>query len=367
MNILFTYEYTFHKFGFGGGQVIALNFLEAMSKMGHSVSICCAGADDNSYSKYYNFYFSGKYSKSFSSIQAAIHSIKVIKKLKPDLVCSFTGEAFAVSFYCNRNKINFCNYIAAPTLPVFNFGSPLHSLINVRFYLTHFFQFLGARKTSRNFSISNYTLKQLIKNWSIPEKNIVNIGCGISNDFITNEESRSIRVFDICTVGRIEFNQKPINITASALSQITTWNKWLIVGSGHDEEKFKSLIDKYQISSKTEILGSLNNSEIAKLLRKTKISILLSTKESFLISAYEAIASQNILIVSDVAQIRDDFASFPTVFILNSNSEDEIKNLVNHITKNYDELYMYSHLAKKYLIENYTWDKVATKLLERFI
>jgi glycosyltransferase involved in cell wall biosynthesis len=367
MTILFTYEYTFHQFGFGGGQVIALNFLEALSKMGHSVSICCAGADDNCYSKYYEFYFSGKYSKLFSSIQAAIHSIKVINKIKPDLVCSFTGEAFAVSLYCNKKKINFCNYIAAPTLPSFNLSNPLHSLINIRFYLTHFFQFLGVRKTLTNFSISNYTLKQLIINWGIPEKNIVNIGCGISNDFITNEDSRSIRVFDICTVGRIEFNQKPINITASALSQSTLWKKWLVVGSGHDEEKFKSLIDKYEISSKTEILGSLNNSQIARILRKTKISILLSTKESFLISAYEAIASQNILIVSDVAQIRHDFTGFPTVFILNSNSEDEIKSLVNHILKNYDELYKYTYVAKKYLIDNYTWDKVATKLLERFI
>ncbi len=369
MKILFTYEYTFHKFGFGGGQVIALNLMESLSKMGHNVSICCAGYDDSKYSKNknYNFYFSGKYSKYFSSIQSSFHSLRIIKKIKPDLVCSLTGESFLISNYCKKKNINFCNYICAPTLPIFKLNNPLISLRNIRYNLTHFFQFLGVIQSEFNFSISNYTYNQLIKNWNINDKKVINIGCGVSNSFFNNNKNEKNRIIDVCTVGRIEFNQKPINITAKALKQNSIWSKWVIVGNGHDETKFKTLIKKYGLNKKVKFLGKLNNSEISDLLSKTKVSVLVSTKESFLITAYEAIASKNILIVSDVAQISYDFSSFSSVLILKKNSEKEINKLLNFSLKNYDDLYKNTEDAKNYVLANYTWNKVAKKLIKPFI
>ena len=363
MKILFTYEYTFSKFGFGGGQVIALNLIEVLKSRGYEVAISCNGEREIEYSENVKFFYSEKKSGTFSSILAAFHAVRVIRKFKPDLVCSFTGEAFAVALYCNWNNIKFCTYIAAPDLPVFSLRRPIRSALNCRFYLTHFFQFLGVKQTKNNFTISEYTLNHIVKNWGIPKEHVKNVGCGVSNEFLGASLPLEDRIVDICSTGRIEFNQKPINITAEALFKYNVWHKWFIVGTGHDQMQLMKLLEQYGISSKVEFFGSLPNKRVAQLLRAVKVSILVSTKESFLISAYEAIASQNILVVSDVAQIRYDFEKFPTVFILKENSSEEITRYLQHILTNYLELYGLTYLARDYVLKNYTWDKVANNFL----
>lgn len=369
MKILFTYEFSFKKYGFGGGQVIALNFMNSLTRMGHSVSICCAGSDDGFFSKKsnYKFYFNNKKPNVFSSIQSAFHSIRIIKKIKPDLVCSFTGEAFAISYFCNKNDINFCTYIASPTLPYFSFKNPILSIKNIRYSLSHFFQYIGALQSKKNYSISEYTYKQLIDNWRVSEETIENLGCGVSDNFLKNNTNSPNRVIDICSVGRIEYFQKPINIAAKALYKSESWNKWVVIGSGSDEKKLKKLIRELGYYNKVEFFGSMENNEVQNILSNTKISLLLSNHESFFITAYEAIASNNILIVSDVAQIKEDFSEFPTVFILDNNSEKKIIELLDHILNNYYELYEKTGMAKEYIISKYSWNKISKKLIDPFL
>ena len=369
MKILFTYEFNFKKYGFGGGQVIAINFMKSLADMGHSVSICCSGSDDGFLSNNleYKIFFSNKNSKVFSSVQSALHAIKIIKKINPDLVCSFTGEAFAVSYYCNKNDINFCTYIASPKLPKFSFKNPIQSIKNIRYHLSHFFQYIGVLQSKKNYSISKYTYNQLIHNWGVNEETIENLGCGVSNNFLKNNTNSPNRLIDICSVGRIEYFQKPINIAAQALHKSEAWNKWVVIGSGSDEKKFKKLIKELGYFNKVEFLGSLENKEVQSILSNTKISLLLSNHESFFITAYEAIASNNILIVSDVAQIREDFSDFPTVFVLDNNSEKKIIELLDFISNNYYELFEKTRTAKDYIISNYSWNIISKKLIDPFL
>jgi glycosyltransferase involved in cell wall biosynthesis len=362
LRIHFTYEYTFDKFGFGGGQIIALNFIEELTKLGHEVTISCSGKDNGNIPPTISnkFYFSNFYSPVFSSIYAAIHSRKIIKIIRPDLVCSFTGESFYIAFYCKSNKIKFCNYIAAPTLPIFTLKQPFLLIKNIRNNLTHFFQFVGVKQTKMNFTISNYTSLQLLQNWSINEKHIKTLGCGVSS-FSSNIDC--FKDIDIISVGRIEFNQKPINITAKSLSLYQKWQKWIIIGSGHDSQVLLDQINAYGFINKVEIYGTLNNFEVSQFFNKSKISILLSTKESFLITAYESILARNILIVSDVAQISYDFEKFNSIFILKKNTPEEIIQILEYIENNYNKIYESTLLAREYVLNNYSWDKVSKKLI----
>lgn len=362
LKIHFTYEYTFDKFGFGGGQIIALNFIKELKNLGHDVSISCSGKNEGNIPQDLSdsFYFSNYYSSTFSSIFAAIHSRKIIKKIKPDLVCSFTGESFFIAFFCKLNKIKFCNYIAAPTLPIFRIKHPIVFVKNFRKSLTHFFQFIGVLQSNLNFTISNYTSSQLIHNWGINVNNIITLGCGV-NSFFSNVDCE--KNIDLITVGRIEFNQKPINITAKALSLYSKWSKWVIIGSGHDSHNLIDQINNYGFYNKIELFGTLDNYEVAKFLHKSKISILLSTKESFLITAYESILARNIVIVSDVAQLMYDFENFNSVFILNNNSPEEIIKTLEYIDSNYDNIYNSTHLAREYVLSKYSWNKVSTNLI----
>ncbi len=362
MKIHFTYEYTFNKFGFGGGQIIALNFIESLINLGHDVTISCSGKNEGNISKSIenNFYFSNFYSSTFSSIFATIHSRRIIKQIKPDLVCSFTGESFFIAYYCKLNNIKFCTYIAAPTLPIFDLKHPLLFIKNIRFNLTHFFQYLGVLQTNLNFTISNYTTKQLVQNWKINEKNIKTLGCGVTSFFPNINYNKDI---DLITVGRIEYNQKPIHVTAQALSLFENWSKWIIIGSGHDLKNLVEQINEYGYYDKIEIHGTLNNYDVAHYFLKSKVSILLSTKESFLITAYEAILARNILIVSDVAQIKDDFQNFRSVFILKYNTPQEIIDILSYIKSNYNLIYEHTHLAREYVLNIYSWNNVASRFI----
>ena len=64
---------------------------------------------------------------------------------------------------------------------------------------------------------------------------------------------------------------------------------------------------------------------------------------------------------------KEDFSKFPTVFVLDNNSEKKIIELLDHILNNYYELYEKTGMAKEYIISKYSWNKISKKLIDPFL
>lgn len=375
MKILFTYEYPFHKAGYGGGQQIIRGFSKALSDLGNEVNIACLGDDElglnNEVSNVqYNFQYKYKVGLS-STFFATVGAIKLIRNLKPDFVLSFSSEALFVSLYCKLVRIPFYIYVAAPNLPKFHFSNPLEYVKNFRYHLPLYFQYLGCIFSTKIFTISEFISLEVFKHWKINQSKIVTAGCAISEeviDFKSNQVCKNINGIKIATTGRIMYAQKPINILAKSLSngnfKIKQWN---IVGSGSDLEDFKGLIEQLNLKNIAKIHSTLSTKEVCNLYEKMDIIILPSISESFFITAYEAISLKKILITNKVALLNEIFKNYKTVIFADDISEGAYHKAINQAIELLDnpEIEQYLFQASEFVNENYNWEKISKRFLDK--
>lgn len=364
MKILLTYEYPFHKQGYGGGQQIVRDFSYALASRGYDIVVSCLGNDEfnlKSNTFNVNFEFKYKYKKGFSSfILSTISSIQLINKHKPDLVLSFTSEAALINIYCKIKKIPFFIYVAAPKIPIFRFNKPIESIYNIRFHFPLFMQFIGTFFSKMNFTISEFIGEEIVKNWNLKKSKVFNIGCGIS-DIIVNYENHENFLrnnLTLITTGRIMFTHKPINLLAVAVSKFDFY-KWHIIGSGQDTNKLKFILNDLNISKKVILHSTLNTSEICNLYNQADIIILPSNHESFFITAYEAIALNKVLVTNKVANLEKVFSKFETIIFADDvtieSYESAIKKAIE-ITNINIKVQLIE--ASKFVKENFSWNNV---------
>jgi glycosyltransferase involved in cell wall biosynthesis len=373
VKILFTYEYPFHKAGYGGGQQIVRGFSKALSDLGNEVNIACLGDDElglnNEVSNVqYNFQYKYKVGLS-STFFATLGAIKLIRKLKPDFVLSFSSEALFVSLYCKLVRIPFYIYVAAPNLPKFHFSNPLEYVKNIRYHLPLYFQYLGGIFSTKIFTISEFISLEVFNHWKINQSKILTAGCAISEeviDFKSNQVRKNTNGIKIATTGRIMYTQKPINILAKSLSNGNfNIKEWHIVGSGSDLEDFKGLIEQLNLINIAKIHSTLSTKEICNLYGKMDIIILPSMSESFFITAYEAISLKKILITNKVALLNEIFKNHKTVIFADDTSEEAYRKAISkavELLKN-PEIDQYLFQASEFVNDNYNWEKISTKFL----
>jgi glycosyltransferase involved in cell wall biosynthesis len=367
VKILLTYEYPFHKQGYGGGQQIVRDFSYALASKGYDVVVSCLGNDEfnlKSNKLNVNFEFNFKYKKGFSSfILSTISSILLINKYKPDIVLSFTSEAALINIYCKIKKIPFFIYVAAPKIPIFRLNKPIESLYNIRYHFPLFMQYFGTMFSKMNFTISEFIGEELANNWNISKKNIYSIGCGVS-EIVLNHISDISNLdtnMNFVTTGRIMFSHKPINLVANSISKFN-FNQWHIIGSGEDLNNLKIILKDLKIYEKTVIHSTLSSNEICNLYDDARIIILPSNHESFFITAYEAIALNKVLVTNKVANLEKIFSKFPTVIFAEDVSINSYESAINKaIEISNKNIKSKLNDASKFVKDNFSWNNVVNK------
>ena len=373
MKILFTYEYPFHKSGYGGGQQIIRDLSKSLTKLGHEVIISCLGSDElklNEIDNPVRYEFQYEYKVGIRSfLFASLGSIRLINKCKPDFILSFSSESAILSLYCKLKNIPFYIYIAAPYLPVFNIYKFKMYLKNIRFHLPLFLQYIGCYFAKKIFTISDFILIQALDNWKIENKKIQTLGCAISEIVINhqpqiNDQNRFIK---IATTGRLMYSQKPINILAKCLSQLKNISyEWHIIGTGKDLDNFRIELNKLGIEKYTILHSTLSTPQICKLYDSIDIVILPSNNESFFITAYEAISLNKILITNKVALLDKIFANYNSIIFSDDVSVEAFAESINKAIKLLNEKNIKTDLknASEFVKNNFNWEKISNKLLQ---
>ena len=366
MKILFTYQFPFHLKGYGGGQQIIRGFASSLSKLGHDVYVICPGSDElnlniNDYPVKY--IFSQNYSKRFSFLNSIYNSLLNIIILKPNLVCSFTGEASFVIPFCRFNSIKNSTYIAAPDLPTFSPLVSLQNLKNIRFNFSTFLQMVGVKFCTNNFIISNYLKKQLVERWGINKNNCYVLGCGLSEIFFEQSLNNTVK-YDFVSIGRIALKQKPLDKIAYALSKVNyIWNSWTIIGSGDDELYFKDLVKELKIDKKINFVGTKSSIQIKEMILEHKVVLLPSSYESFFITAYESLALNKIVITNDVADLKLHFGNLVNAIIVkNSDIDTYTKAIINSINL-YDGGSIFK--SSENIKNNFHWNQISNTYLSK--
>lgn len=179
-----------------------------------------------------------------NNIEASIEGYKVkLKEVGPPNVIIAT-HAPGLSYICNRALECFTN--SRPNIISWIHGSP-------SYYGNE--ELLGY--SDAHFAISS-KIEESIKNITNNESHIYNIGNPINLDKFTLK-SQSLENLKFVYIGRLENNQKRIDILFKALSLLNCEWDLEIVGDGEDKAKLKKLAEDLSIDKNIKWLGWLQN------------------------------------------------------------------------------------------------------------
>lgn len=367
MKIFLTLEYPFHKFGYGGGSQILLGLAEGLADVGHEIYIITSGVDEVGAAiklpqcKFYGTVISyGRFLLNPTIV--GLFTIFLLLVNRPKVVIGFGGESFFVSIACRLLNIQFYSFLAAPNLPEFS------QLVNRRSNGNLYLQYLATTFATSVFTLSNYLSNQAINLWNIRRDKVVTIGGGISNIFLDKKtqpwSSHSLNgTFKLATVGRIAFNQKPLNILCETIHKLgDRVSSWSVIGSGQDLLSLKAQVKKLGLDQKVKFLGTLDSIEIKNQLLMSDIIVLPSTHESMMLTAYEAISQNRITLVNDVADLHHNFQGYDSVVFFEDISINSFFNGINYSMDNFQRLSQESTKAATFVKSRMNWSSCARKI-----
>lgn len=160
--------------------------------------------------------------------------------------------------------------------------------------------------------------------------------------------------------------KKGLEFLISALSNIRDYPfVFLIAGTGDSDyvSYLKSLIQEQKLSDRTHFLGFVEGEAKNILLQGSNIFALTSYSENFGIAVLESLAAGLPTLVTPgvaLSQLinQHQFGYVPPL------EETAISNALLHIFQNPEEAKQKGERARKFIQRNYTWDKIATDLIE---
>jgi glycosyltransferase involved in cell wall biosynthesis len=371
LRILFTYEYPFHRIGYGGGQQITRGLAKQLARMGHDIHVCCPGTDEMQIAEsdaLATYHFSGNYSKRWSGLETAWRSARLIGQLRPDNVCCFTSESVWIVPFCNLLKIPTAVYLAAPDLPSFRLRN-WAALKRIRFMWPVFLMRLATSVAKKVTTISDFSSRQANTNWGVPWEKLDSVGVGLDDVFIkpieTSKLTSSTGGIRFISIGRFALKQKPLDVMAESLAKLPiSWQRWTLVGSGPDEQKFRAKLIELGILDRVVFAGTLNSTQIAALLLENDVVLLPTNYESFFITAYEAAAMGRIVVTNDVADIKKYFGNTSSVIIADSVSCEDFTQAVTHAISRGISLQRIAEATAMRVKVEINWETVAVRFLQ---
>lgn len=195
----------------------------------------------------------------------------------------------------------------------------------------------------------------------LPQANVVKVPCGINQDAISASETDGDYVLFL---GRIETLTKGLDDLFQALARLKEQGVKIplwIVGFGHDEAALKQLAQRLNIDDCVVFKGRVDGDAKKQVLKNCRFMVMPSRKETFGITALEAMAAQKPVVAYDIDHLNE----------LLQPAWSRLVGLghVNELASTMEELWrnpqLCRDLGRKGLTEakNYVWDAVAQKQL----
>jgi glycosyltransferase involved in cell wall biosynthesis len=188
------------------------------------------------------------------------------------------------------------------TAPISTLGSPLYSNKPViaiptsfdalRFSQQYGFPFHKVEKILikyyKYFLPFTLNIAKKIKDMN-PDAQFKIVPNGVSSHFFTLPVKKGKHIL---FMGRLEMNQKGIDLLLQAVAEVENKLKLpiLLAGDGPDKNKVKELIQKYHLSQRVKMIGTVKGAKKDQLLAESALVLVPSREESFCLVALEALA-----------------------------------------------------------------------------
>lgn len=156
-------------------------------------------------------------------------------------------------------------------------------------------------------------------------------------------------------LGRIEVNQKGIDLLLEALSLIDSSIKIIIAGSGDKKEtnKLNDLIYKYNVQDKIKLVGRIVGSQKENLLRNALAIIIPSRYETLVTVAIEAIIHKKPVICFNIPQ--NEWIPGKYAFKVKPFNVIALSKIIDTINKNYKNKRI-TEKDKDMFLKNFSWN-----------
>ncbi len=207
------------------------------------------------------------------------------------------------------------------------------------------------------FSISEYVKDNLINHYGVNEKKItvVGTGRGIINPYFGKKDYNNGKIL-FAAKGRFADKGGDLALKAFELAHAKNSNLQLtIVG----QNEYTGKIDK----SNVKTLGFVTKEELQELFNSHSLFLMPAINEPWGLVYLEALSCKMPIIGLNRNSFPELSGYGKHGYILNSNDENALAELLLRITNSSTELEEKGLTGQKFCLDNFTWDNVAGKIL----
>jgi len=207
-------------------------------------------------------------------------------------------------------------------------------------------------------------------------RQVVLIPNGINlKEFETEGEGKKERgsaTTELLFIGRIDIEQKGLDVAVSALSTLTTRSgmnvNLTMIGPGSQQaiSKIRMLAKEHGVLGRVSFYPPPPRAELIGAMKKADILILPSRIESFPLVLLEAMAAGIPVIASRVGGVPDVLNNGELGFLVEPGRADSLADCVEHIIKNREEANFKVALASK-AVAAYDWSIVAKQTYDVYM
>jgi glycosyltransferase involved in cell wall biosynthesis len=144
---------------------------------------------------------------------------------------------------------------------------------------------------------------------------------------------------------------------------------YAVLGKGADGENIEKAIERKNLEQRVYLLGSLSNRERDILFNTTDIFVqpnirVKNDMEGFGISVIEATTCKMPVVVANLEGLKDAVKDGENGFLVESGNAQAFVTKINELLENDDLRKIIGEKARKYAVENYSWDKIAIRYIE---
>ncbi len=234
------------------------------------------------------------------------------------------------------------------------------------------------KKIDKLIAVGNETAKVAIQKGIAPEK-IVFVPNGVDTEKnlvaathqdlekILGENLENKKI--ILTSGRLAKRKGVAWFIENVLPKLPENIIYAVAGSGPDKENIVSVIQKTNLVSRVKMLGYIPDEQRNILFNTCDLFIQPNIKvegdmEGFGISVIEAAACRLIVIASRLEGLRDAVKDGQNGFLIEPFDAEGYVRKINELLSADSYRKEFGEKARQFVIENYSWEKIAQKYLE---
>lgn len=173
----------------------------------------------------------------------------------------------------------------------------------------------------------------------------------------------------ILTSGRLARRKGVAWFTENVMPKLPNDILYIVAGGGPDKDKIKRAIEKNNLQSRVKMLGYVSDKTRNILFNTADLFIQPNIKvtgdmEGFGISVIEAASCRLPVIASRIEGLQDAIKDSQNGFLVEPYDVEGYVSKINELLANETFRKEFGKKARQFVIDNYSWDKIARKYLE---